>query len=165
MKTGFNILVESQQQNVLGEELVLKIEAILCELMQSAMVTAGEYANSAKRNCVTSTDMRYAMIYEAHEFWNRPDLEEKMVEHMKHLQEDDLEEDESEYEFCSDDEDNEEEPLSKSQDSDPDDAFCRASDGVSAKIALINKYVDEWASWNPDDPIKSALKNAIDSRL
>ena len=66
MKTGFNNVLEPE----LGDDdFAYKVSCGLQLLLEDAMTTAAEYTKAAGRNCITSEDMRIALMYECHEFW------------------------------------------------------------------------------------------------
>jgi len=59
------------------DHVLQNAESLLLVLLEKAMLTACEYVKAANRSTVTSTDIQYALMYEAHEFWQREDIEER----------------------------------------------------------------------------------------
>ena len=143
LKSGFGAA-----EYTLPREFEAKVESMLQVLLEKAMGTASHYVKAAKRNAITPTDMKYAMMFEAHEFWDRPDLEERFGE----IYTDAIDDSESEYDSDSE----------SCEADDSGDEFCEADDS-DAIAAKMNKYAREWSSWNPEDPLQIALKNAIDN--
>ena len=144
MKTGFTNLIEPEKPD---EEFISRVNALLLTLLEKAFINAGFYAKEANRNTITPMDIKISLMYEAHEFWNHEDLDEK-VEEYQNMSESDSDSESN----CSDIiEDN-------------DTEFTRANTN-NETILLMNNYFDNWNSWNPTDPIIIALKYAIDSKF
>lgn len=143
MKTGFDqVDVENSQTT----EFKDKVQSILMVLLEKAIGSAAMYMKAAGRNTLTAMDMKYGMMYEAHEFFSRDDLEEKFAEF---------------YEASSEDEDSDGEDGPTEVDED-DEPFTKATSDDPV-IVKMNRYCDEWKSWHPTDPIQLALKNTIDA--
>lgn len=134
-------------------DLTMKAVALMLELVERAADSAAEYAHAANRSTVTATDIRYALMYEAHEFWERHDLESNVTDKYNAIKTDS--------EGSSSDSASESE---SEQSLDDDAVFTRADDSVSDFAAKVNHYHDNWHSWNPSDPIIIALKNSIDAQ-
>jgi hypothetical protein len=145
MKTGFSMIEEPQ----LDYNYLENVNALLMTLMEKAIINAAFYANKANRDVVLTEDIKIGLMYEAHEFWNDADINEK-VQSFKDMSD-------SDYESNSDDESieevNEENiKFTLSTDQDP-------------KIIKMNEYYVNWSSWTPSDPVIISLKNAIDQKF
>ena len=145
MHTGFNLEANSSSADI--EEFLKKVESMLQVLVENAVTTAAQYATAAGRDIVTPTDMKYAMMYEAHEFWNRKELEERFEEIFN---------DDSESEYCTD---------SESSESEKEGQFTRAADESCELAQKMNAYHDTWDKWEPEDTLMKSMKNAIDSQF
>ena len=139
MKTGFSNLIEPTQ-NVL-----CKVNALLMTLIEKAFIGAAFYAKHAERDTVTPGDIKIALMYEAHEFWNHDDIEEKVEEF----------ETEDSDSSCSD----------SSQIEEVEDVEFSRAVSCDPKIVSMNNYFDTWDSWEPTDQTTLALKNAIDKQF
>ena len=71
MKTGFSNLVEPPK---LDEGFLENVQALLLTLLEKSFKNAALYAKEADRNVITAEDVKIALMYEAHEFWEHPDL-------------------------------------------------------------------------------------------
>lgn len=144
MKTGFSNLIEPPK---LDPEFLENVNALMLTLLEKAFVGAAFYAKEANRNTVTPGDVKIALMYEAHEFWNHSDLEEKVAEY-KEL-------------------DSENEDYSDSSDIDEvdDDVEFTRAESTHPKIITMNNYYDTWHTWEPEDSTVIALKHAIDSKF
>lgn len=111
---------------------------IITPVMESAMVLAGHYAKGCGRDCVTSTDVAYAMRYCA------MNLVGKQI---GSLFPEVYEDSESEEDECDGDE--EEEPFTRYE-------------GTDELLNNINKAYDTWGEWEPFSPAEKMLKNAIE---
>lgn len=147
MKTGFDLLAEAP---AVDGELIKNLHSVMLALAARCMESAAKYAQTAGRECVTSTDMEYAMKYEAHVFFFRETLHDDvgqcrtMLEENVHVSDDD-----------ADDDDDEGDDTSTSA-----DEFKRGQSGFCQRVNVI---VDAWDAWQPSDQLQNLLKDAIDS--
>jgi len=144
MKSGFSNLLEPPE---LDPIFLQNVHALLFTLLEKAMTNAAFYANEANRDIVTPGDIKIALMFEAHEFWNRDDIEEKVQEYKA---------------YTSDDDDSDDDPDEIEEVEDVE--FSRATT-LHPKTITMNHYYDSWSSWEPTDPTVIALKNAIDSKF
>ena len=142
MKTGFSNLIEPTEPD---PEFLENVNALMLTLLEKAMIDAAFYAKEAKRDTVTPGDIRIALMYEAHEFWNHTDLDEKVAEYR---------------EFDSDSEDS-----NSSYIEEVEDVPFTIAESNHPKIITMNNFYDTWNTWEPDDSTVIALKNAIDTNF
>lgn len=119
------------------------MEDIFLPVMESSVVLASHYAKASGRNTVTATDMMYGLMYAARNVVGKqlgslfPEIYEES------------ESDEDDIETVDDDE----EPFTRYQGSDPD---CIAY--------KMNQCADTWDDWVPECPAEQALKNAVENQ-
>ena len=151
MKTGFGIDNRDIPEN--SKAFETKVQSMLQVLLEKAVESAAHYVKAANRNTLTPTDIKYALMYEAHEFWERPELDDRFEE----VYNETLDGSSSDPNSESDCESGSESEHSGQE----DDPFCEANndDTIACKM---NTYAREWNSWKPVDVLQMALKNAID---
>ena len=161
MKTGFDVLdTHSFDESQL--DFLRKVVAIMKILSKEALQTAKRFTECCGRTVVTGNDVYYALMYEAHEFFDK-DFDSEFMQELEnertHTYETDDEEDEGEEDEGEEDEgeENNEEEL-------PVEAYTIDCVVVSEKEFhdSVIKYAKEWRNWLPDDPVKALLKNAVD---
>lgn len=153
MKTGFDNLIH--EDNDLSPDLKLKINAIMFTLIEKAIDVGVKYSKSSGRNNLSSTDLLYALQYQAHEFLDYPDLTEKCIENEDIIQE--IESDEDEYDFETESEEENEENKENEE-------FCR-SNSNDPIVSKMNEYHDSWNDWNPEDEIRRLIKKSINQHF
>lgn len=111
---------------------------IFLPVMESSVVLAAHYAKACGRDCITSQDMCYGMMYAARNVTGKqlgslfPEVYEE---------EDSGEEEE--------------------EDEDVETNWSRY-DGTDNEHALnMNACADSWDAWEPETPAERALKNAV----
>lgn len=142
IRTGFSDLIEPIKPD---PELLKNVNALLLVLLEKAMIGAAFYAKEAKRNSVTPGDIRIALMYEAHEFWNHTDLDEKVAEYR---------------EFDSENEESDSSDIEEVEDI----AFTFAESN-HPKVIKMNNFFYTWNTWKPEDSTVIALKKAIDANF
>lgn len=131
--------------NTTEKELDAKdIQAILVTLLEKSFLTALHYSQSAGRDNISSTDMKYALRYQAHEYLNTPGLAEDVDKNY-----DPETESEPESEPESESETFGLEKFTRSESTDP-------------LVVKINEYHDNWDTWQPDNLVELLLKRAVD---
>jgi hypothetical protein len=137
MQTGFSSLPSETPK------WIQKIKGIMMHFMERAVWIGSEYANASGRDIVTSTDILYALQYQARTYLdyvtntaNIESLFDKYVEE-------------------SDDEE------SVDEGSDDEDLFTRCDNPPNDLIKDMNMYHDTWEDWNPDNLFQQILKNAV----
>jgi hypothetical protein len=113
---------------------------ILLPVMESAIVLAGEYSKKCSRTVLTSHDMKYAVRYCVRNVTGK---------HIGTL-------------FPEIDEDDDDEEI-ETVDED-DEPFTRYS-GSDQLMNEVNEAHDTWEMWEPETPIESMLKDAIDKNV
>ena len=142
IKTGFSPLVESTQEIDLD-----KINRMLVLFSEKSIILGSHYAKSAGRDNLSGMDTIYALQYFSHEFMHIETLEEDL--NALNLNDEDEEQSESEEEYLE-----------------SDDIFTRVPDTTSDEICKkMNKYHDEWNTWEPTDIIEIILKRNIDKLI
>ena len=178
MRTGFGM---DTGDNAIDASFMKKVQATLQVLLEKAVDTATIYVKAAGRDCITQWDIRYALIYECHEFWDRPDLEQRIGELCTEMCDDEYEggdasgEDTSEGgedsgEDSGEGGDSSEGGEDSGEDSSEDSSeggedykvFTRATCLDNPTVTQIHRYVEQWGDWFPEDRLQSALKAAID---
>lgn len=133
------------------------VSSIMKVLMEEAVGTATKFVKSCNRTCITPDDIRLALKYEAHEFFDKNDWEDRFNQVL---------EDENTHTYETDESEIDEEGDIES-DVDSNDEIETFSpefvSGDSELHAAIMKYDSEWDDWYPDDPVKILLKRAIDN--
>lgn len=156
MKTGLDLLDHEVEFDETQIDFLRKTVAIMKILVQEAIKTSERFVKACGRNVVTGNDMYYALMYEAHEFFEK-DFDEQYHQELDHEREhtyytDDEEDSEEEY----DDNNTVEEDYTESYSIDLKD------ENEQEFHAQILKYSNEWRNWFPDDPVKLMIKNSID---
>jgi len=111
-------------------------------VMESSIVLASHYCKKSGRDCVTPTDMAYAM-----KFCARNMLGKHLGTMYPEIYDED-EDDDDEYEILDDEDDT---------------PFSRYS-GDDEMLNSVNECWDTWDQWEPQDPMAQMLKRAIDSK-
>jgi len=137
-------------------------------LMEEAVKTAARFSATCGRSDVMGADVVIALKYESHEFFNRPNLEDR---YFQILQEPMDAEDNDDHENIDEDE-NENSDESDNESSENDDTAninitetCPSLEYVTGDREFYDKainYSRTWKNWNPDDQIKRLLKRSID---
>lgn len=148
MKTGR----DSPNNDTRMIELQKKVSSIMTLLLKKSIETACKYSKFARRDNLSGTDMIYALQYEAHEFMDRPELEEETNNEYSNMFSD------------SDSDSGSEESLESSESESLDsENFTRADSNLNEFCYKMNHYNDTWNSWHPEDPLIQLLKKAVDA--
>ena len=163
-----------------GTDFMRKVVSILAVLSEEAVSTAERFVKACGRTVVTSEDMLYALRYESRAFWDKDIADrffERLREERQHTydsEEEDGEEDEEE-DDGDDEEDDEEDEDEEDEDEEEDEEDDDEEDGdYENKFALkalaeadfhnnVMSSTAGWQEWQPDDPVKRLLKQAIDN--
>lgn len=166
MKTGFDNLISNITNEDIPDGLIIKIQSILYTLITKAIETASIYSKSAKRKNISSTDLLYALQYQAHEFFNDNDgdfydmcceNEQYILNNESYSEETDSCSTNSEQESDSETDETE----SSENITEDDEIFTRAEDDENEMISKINNYHDDWQNWEPTDHIQQIIKKSI----
>jgi hypothetical protein len=115
---------------------------VFLPVMESSVVFAAHYAQACGRDCVTSQDICYGMMYAARNITGKqigslfPEV---------YTQEDSDENEEAE-------EDSDEEEA---------EAGWTRYNGTDEQALQMNACADSWDAWDPESPAERALKNAV----
>ena len=161
MQSGFGLI-----EDKIDKELMTKIEAMLVTLLDDCIHVAVVYVNECGRNTITSTDMLYAVEYQAREFFKQENLIENIDNNVKMLTEaeeesDSDEETESHVEASDEETDEETDEESDSE----EENFTRCENETNPIVKLMNEYHDSWNEWKPEDTYERLLKKVIDEKL
>jgi len=117
---------------------------IFLPVMESSVVLAAHYAKATGRDCVTSKDMCYGLMYAA-----RTVTGKQIGSLFPELYDEESDEEEEEEE----EEDEEEEQWTRYEGTDNEHAI------------KMNQCADTWESWEPESPAEDALKNAVNKAM
>lgn len=168
MCTGFSQHTDTGGVMPIG--MLLKVDAILTTLIEKCMEVAVIYVAACGRNTVTSTDIMYALKYQAREFFNSESLIDDIEETRLNMETDENEDDsenenEEEDENEEDENEDDENEDDESEEDSEDDPFTRCEGSENRTVQLMNKYHDTWDTWYPEDPLERILKDSINSRF
>jgi len=117
---------------------------IFLPVMESSVVLAAHYAKATGRDCVTSKDMCYGLMYAARTVTGKqigslfPEL----------------------YDEESDEEEEEEE-----EEDEEEEQWTRYEGTENEHAIKMNQCADTWESWEPESPAEDALKNAVNKAM
>jgi hypothetical protein len=141
MKTGFGEITEDH----FDVDLCKRIGSILTYFMTKAIDVGAVYVKAAGRDTLTTTDILYALQYQAQHFTDT-------------INEDTLENFENEME--SEEEDSEEEESEEEEEE--EEEFTRAESTGDPTVSEMNRCHDTWDEWNPQNHIQVLIKRAVD---
>jgi len=149
MKTGFGDGVE----NDINDVELKRIASILSYFMRKSIEVGTVYVKEAGRETLTSTDVLYALQYQAQNFTdtinNDISLETTLVDLENEMDSDSEEEESDEEESDEEESDEEEEDFTRAESDNP-------------VISEMNRCHDTWEDWEPQDHIQSMIKRAVD---
>ena len=151
MKTGFDLL-ENDKFDPAQLDFLRKTVAIMKILTEEAMKSAEKFTKSCGRTIITGNDMYYALMFEAHEFFQK-DIDNRFFEELNI-------ENQHTYE-TDDDEDDEEDFIETSEEEEAYVLECKVTEMKEFHDKVI-KYAEEWRNWLPEDPVQMMIKNAVD---
>lgn len=160
MKTGFDLLQKNEDEYDEHQiDFLRKTVALMKILTQQAMKTSERFTKACGRTQITGNDMYYALMFEAHEFFDRDELYTRFFEELEH---------EKEHTYYTDDE---EEESEEENDENPTEEEIEVDETYNIELKVdseeefhskVIKYSNEWREWFPEDPVKSMIKNCID---
>jgi len=140
VKDALDVLKHSNHVEVMEQSIM----DIFLPVMESSVVLAAHYAKATGRDCVTSKDMCYGLMYAA-----RTVTGKQIGSLFPELYDEESDEEEEEEE----DEDEEEEQWTRYE-------------GTENEHAIkMNQCADTWESWEPESPAEDALKNAVNKAM
>lgn len=122
-----------------------QLASTLVHFTENSINHASLYIKHCERNCVTSEDIKRALMLEMFLFTNREGLEEKINKVKQEI-----------YEGDSDSEEELVEPERI------EDDFCESKCKCDMCMCINNIYV-KWEKWTPETSIQGILKRHIDS--
>ena len=147
MKTGFTNVENSNQTNQVNDNLFNILELFT----SNSIKNSARFVELCNRNGITAQDMKYGIIYEVFEFFNRnsnmDDL--KIIEELQNNHDDS--DDEQEY-ILPDDELEEFKKININDIENQDDKEF---------VEKLYNYYNNWDTWEPKTPIEKILKKSI----
>lgn len=144
-----------------------RLTNILSYFTEKAITIGVEYAHSAGRDTLTSTDIQYALQYQAKHFLeniqNEEDLEAKLNGYSEETEAE--AETESEAETDTESEAETETESEAETESEEEEEFTRAEGSSDPVICEMNRCHDEWDAWIPTNTIEMIIKSAVDQTL
>lgn len=160
MKSGFDMLEHEEDFDEEQIDFLRKTVSIMKILTQEAIKTAERFVKACGRSQITGNDIYYALMYEAHEFFDK-DIDNRFFEELLN---------EREHTYLTDDESGSEDEESHENDEEKKDDRENETYTVNLKIESeadfhhkIIDYANEWRNWFPEDPVKLMIKKAIDN--
>lgn len=157
MKTGFD-LVDSTNLDEDQVDFLRKTVAILKVLSQEACATSERFTKACGRTTITGNDMYYALMYEAHEFFQK-DIDARFFDELEterehtYITDDESEEDKSD--------DSETSPSDEEETTEP--YTIELKDNKESEFhAKVLQYSKDWREWFPQDPVQQMMKKYID---
>jgi hypothetical protein len=163
LRTGFNASL-AEEQDQIDDETYSKIKIIMNKYMTNAIDYAVMYCKASGRDTLTSTDIEYALKFQAHEFEITDELIEECEKEFASVKKTcwaDVEEsDDDECETGSETDDE----CETGSETDDDEQFerCEGDQVANETIAKMNKYHDDWNEWVPQTDTHKSIKNSID---
>lgn len=165
MQTGFAPVEEPSRPD---PDQMIKVKCLMVAFLEKATTFAAVYAKEAGRNTVTANDVKYAMQYLAHEFFESPDLFDHVSENMDAYNDTATMKALEAYTEVMEASTDEEDDLDSGSDSETasnassEDAFTEVAHSTNPIVIKMNQYHREWDSWEPTDEVQRSMKNAID---
>lgn len=156
MKTGFDVFYEERfDEHQL--EFLRKSVAIMKVLTEESIQTAKRFSSACGREIIQPDDIHFALMYEAHEFFEK-DIDQRFFEELAIEQQHTYDTEES-----SEEEEEEEEEEMGEEDGEMFSTECVSIDPEEVAFhAKVLHYAATWNTWFPDDPIKMMIKSAVD---
>lgn len=144
IKTGFNLIKDD------GQDVIENIASIVLVFMENAVKSADIYAKHAKRNTITSEDIKRALMLEVFFMKQRPNMLEQCEEMKKTIQ-DIIKEDEE-------DSDEEFEIFDESE----EESF-KESECTCPMCGCMNTIYTRWENFTPETTIEIAMAKHIET--
>jgi len=146
-------------ENNFQEQYLNDVMVILGVFTKDSMELASLYCIHSGRNSVSKKDIEMAMktrAFHGEAFWNRGDIQQKLLEMRNYLNEEEggsEEEEEEEEEMDIDDEGNDEEKDIQN--------FIK-SECTCDLCTTLNGIEEKWNTWNPHERMEQSIKHSID---
>jgi hypothetical protein len=115
---------------------------VFLPVMESSVVFAAHYAQACGRDCVTSQDICYGLMYAAR------NITGKQIGSMFP-------------EVYQEDSDSDEEEAEEESDEEEAEAGWTRYSGTDEQALQMNACAESWDAWDPESPAERALKNAV----
>ena len=152
LQSGMNII----QNNSNDFEMDDKTLSIILLIIQKSFETASTYFNHSNRNGFSYDDILIGFKYEAHNFFDRPELDTDFPRMLKLINEMSQNEDDEYDEYDEYDEDDEGIDVVHNDRFEMNTCECEL-------CKKCNLHASEWDDWKPDDPIQLLVKSIIDN--
>jgi hypothetical protein len=172
MKSGRS-LTSTPNAGGLPPDFEKTLDAVVCTLVERALMSGMEYTEAAQRTYFTPEDLRIGLKYEATHFMNSDEWEVGVSRWTKLLSGDSISTENDNDDDDNDDDDDEEDSEGSENDEDEDEEledtedepFTAAEDSSGVKIAAMNKAERDWDAYVPGEPLFAALKRAVDHAI
>ena len=149
MRTGFNQTKQDSDNNLLENAT-----SIIIYFMENAIKNAALFVSHAKRNAVSTEDIKRSMMLEMFLFNKR----EQNIEALKEIKKEvfyktEEEEEEDNDEMAISDAIMDDDEVDEYADSNCDCALCKSLNGI----------YERWEVWTPETPIERIIKKHIDN--
>jgi hypothetical protein len=152
MKTGFDLVIDNNENNS-QIEFMRKSVSMMNILAEEALETSVRFAKCCGRNVVQPQDMHYALMYEAHEFFEK-DIDSRFFQNLEQEQTHTYDTEEED-----DEEDEEKQPEETIEEEYTDKLMLKEEEEFHQKVL---DYAKNWDNWFPDDSVKQLIKQSID---
>lgn len=155
MRSGIDMLETNHDD--MSKDFMRKVVSIMTVLCEESLKTAAQFAECCGRETITSSDTMMALKYESRVFWDK-DIDQRFMEHMN---------EERMHTYDTDEEDGEDEDDGEEGDEDGEEDegeyfHTTYVQGDEVFHQAVVKICEEWHEWQPTDPVKKLLKDAIE---
>ena len=163
-KAGFGTYTDNAGKDA-QEGFLKKSFGLLQVFTEKALETAGKYAIACGRRRVYDEDVQKSLKYECRTFFNNVEnLDEKVAEAVKNLEESS---DEEEEEYESGEESGEEEESEEESEESEGGEEESVDEEEKTRFQPLKHNIDaisiNWEKFKPTDPVLVMIKNAIDN--
>lgn len=153
MKSGHDLLVQPEA----SDADKIKVGALITVFAENSIKAAFQYVEHAKRNGVTTQDLKSSMKLEVFEFLKRDNIQEQVEEATQEITQDFFG---AEDEDTADKEDILEDEMFVSEEELDTFSKSTCSCGHCKKINIV---IDNWSNWTPSNDLEIILKKHIDA--
>lgn len=151
MKSGFNNVEGNDNIPEHERDFYRKVVCLMSILCEEALKTATKFVETCGRRMITGNDTILALKYESHAFWDK-DIDDRFLQKLEEERQHTYETDDESEEDSDDEEEDEEEETYTTE-------YITGDRMFHDNIMYINQ---KWSEWNPQDPVKLLLKDAIE---
>ena len=153
MKTGVDMLQNEDKFDDAQLDFLRKSVSIMKVLTEEALKTSEKFCKSCGRKVITGTDMYYALMFEAHEFFKK-DIDDRYFQELEIEKNHSYDTEESEEDS---EEDSEEETINEVY-----SVECKIASEKDFHSKIL-EYSANWRDWFPEDPVQQLIKRSIDN--